>query len=185
MAKLKKKPILLNSNTKLENVDGKVTVTGPKGSLSINLPKNILLVQEGPEISFKLNDSSNNIAILGLYHSLVNNALIGTNTGFEKSLELIGVGFRAATDGKKLTLNVGFTNPVNIMAPDGITFKVIESKIIVSGIDKYQVGEISAIIRRVKPPEPYKGKGIRYLGEKIRKKAGKAAKAVGGAVGAK
>ena len=96
---------------------------------------------------------------------------------------MVGVGFRAQTDGQKLTLSVGFSHPVEIIAPQNISFKVVENKIIVSGLDKYTVGETAATIRRVKPPEPYKGKGIKYLGEKIRKKAGKAAKAVGGTTG--
>lgn len=183
MAKLKKKPILITPEVKVENKDGKMVVSGSKGTMTIPLPLSIDSVLSGNELTLKLKTDSNNLALLGLYHSLVKNAVTGITTGWTKTLELVGVGFRAQTDGKKITLNVGFTHPVEIMAPEGIVFKVEENKITVSGIDKYLVGEMAAIIRKVKPPEPYKGKGIKYSGEKIRKKAGKAAKAVGGAPG--
>ena len=183
MAKLKKKPIILSPGLKIENKEGIVTVTGTKGTLSVTLPKFIEPVITGNELELKLEPKSNKFALLGLYYSLVRNAVTGSTIGFQKTLEMIGVGFRAQADSKKITLNVGFTHPVDVLAPEGIAFKVEENKIIVSGADKYMVGETAAKIRRIKPPEPYKGKGIKYLGEKIRKKAGKAAKAVGGAPG--
>ena len=183
MAKLKKKPIIINNNIKIENRGGLLTVTGPKGLLSIALPQSIEPVISAGEISLKLKSSASDISLLGLYHSLVQNAVIGTLDGWKKNLEMVGVGFRAQTDGMKIILNVGFTHPVEITAPPGVSFKIVENQIIVEGADKYLVGETAAKIRRVKPPEPYKGKGIKYVDEKVRKKAGKAAKAVGGAVG--
>ena len=183
MGKLKKKPIIIIKDVKVENLDGKISVSGPRGSLLIDLPQNINLVIKSGEITLLHKTKSDDLSLLGLYHSLVNNAVLGVSTGWQKTLEMVGVGFRAQTDGKKITLNVGFTHPVEIIAPEGISFKIVENKITVEGYDKYLVGEISASIRRIKPPEPYKGKGIKYLGEKIRKKAGKAAKAVGAAPG--
>lgn len=183
MAKLKKKPIIVSSNIKVENHDGLLTVAGPKGSLSITLPQSIEPVISVQELSLKLKSSESDISLLGLYHSLVENAVNGVLKGWQKTLEMTGVGFRAQTDGSKITLNVGFTHPVEITAPQGVSFKLVENKIIVEGTDKYLVGETAAKIRRVKPPEPYKGKGIKYIDEKVRKKAGKAAKAVGAAVG--
>ncbi len=124
-------------------------------------------------------DSSVAKALHGLVRSEINNAIIGVSTGWSKVLKLIGVGFRAQTDGKKLTLNVGYSHPVDVIATDGITFSVKGSEITVAGFDKQKVGIVASNIRRVKPPEVYKGKGIRYRDEVIKTKPGKAAKAVG------
>ena len=181
MAKLKKKPIEIDSSVKIEINPGKIGVSGPLGQLSVDLPEYIEAgIMEG-QLTLKNKSENGKISLLGLHYGLLKNAVVGVKDGWRKTLEMVGVGFRAQTDGQKLTLNVGFSHPVNIIAPQGISFKVVENKITVEGANKYLVGEIAAAIKRVKPPEPYKGKGIKYLGEKIRKKAGKAAKAVGGA----
>ncbi|HSW97226.1 MAG TPA: 50S ribosomal protein L6, partial [Candidatus Saccharimonadales bacterium] len=119
-------------------------------------------------------------AIFGLTRSLLSNMVTGVSTGFEKKLELSGVGYRVAMAGADISLSVGFSHPVKIKAEPGITFTIKDNGIIVSGIDKALVGNTAAVIRAIRPPEPYKGKGIKYAGEKIRRKAGKAAKAVGG-----
>ena len=120
-------------------------------------------------------------ALWGTYSSIAGNMLKGVSEGFSKKLEMSGVGYRAQTSGNELILSVGFSHPVKISAPSGIKFLVNENIVTVSGIDKGLVGDTAAKIRAIRPPEPYKGKGIKYLGERIRRKAGKAAKAVGGA----
>lgn len=183
MAKLKKKPITLESDVKVVPENGKLLISGLKGSLALTLPLEIEFQEDNGQLILKNKKNNSDVALLGLYYSLLKNSIIGVKSGWDKTLEMVGVGFRAQTDGQKLTLSVGFSHPVEIIAPQNISFKVVENKIIVSGLDKYTVGETAATIRRVKPPEPYKGKGIKYLGEKIRKKAGKAAKAVGGTTG--
>ena len=126
-------------------------------------------------------DSSKN-SLQGLFRSIISNALIGVKSGWDKHLELVGVGYHAEALGNKLTLHLGFSHPVVINADKDIQFSVKGNKITVTGIDKYLVGETAASVRRAKPPEPYKGKGIRYEGEIVRRKVGKAAKAVGGTV---
>ena len=183
MSTLKKKPIKVESDIKVDFDAGKLAVSGSKGTLTLNLPPEVLFQYQDNLISLKNKEGDSDISLLFLYYSLIKNAIIGVKTGWQKTLEMVGVGFRAQTDGKKLSLFVGFSHPVEFTAPQDILFIVTENKILVQGIDKYLVGEIAASIKRVKPPEPYKGKGIKYLGEKIRKKAGKAAKGVGGAVG--
>ena len=182
MAKLKK-PITIESEVKVDIDGNNMVVSGPLGSLTLPVPQELQPVLESNMITFKKKGDQKDLSLLGLYYSLTRNAVTGVKSGWHKTLEMIGVGYRAQIEGNKLTLHVGFSHPVPIIAPEGISFKVSDSKITVTGINKYLVGEIAATIRRVRPPEPYKGKGIRYLGETIRKKVGKAAKAVGGAPG--
>jgi large subunit ribosomal protein L6 len=124
-------------------------------------------------------------ALHGTMRANLKNAVVGISTGWSRTLELSGVGYRAALSGANLVLNVGFSHPVTIVPPPGVTFAVTEGKIVVTGADKHVVGQTAANVRAVKKPEPYKGKGIKYEGEHIRKKAGKSAKAIGGAPGAK
>ncbi|NHZ70873.1 MAG: 50S ribosomal protein L6, partial [Proteobacteria bacterium] len=132
-------------------------------------------VEDGTVALDRSNDERSSRALHGLYRSLINNMVIGVSEGYSKELTAVGVGYRASLKGKNLELLVGFSHPVNIEAPDGITFEVPEqTKIIVSGIDKQMVGQVAANIRAVRPPEPYKGKGIRYVDEHVRRKAGKA-----------
>lgn len=156
-----------------------VDVTGPLGELSTKLSPVVSVKLENDQISVeRLDDSLIARSAHGLMRQLIANLVTGVTEGFEKKLELKGVGYRAATQGDtKLTLSLGFSHPVEFTAPDGITFKVEKNIITISGNDKQLVGEITAQIRRVRPPEPYKGKGVLYLGEKVRRKAGKAAKA--------
>lgn len=185
MSRIGKKPITITQGVTITPKTGSLEVVGPKGKLevklnngiSVDIKDNILTV------SFKAGLANGN-ALLGLNRSLIQNAVTGVTVGWTKTLELVGVGYRAQTNGKELNMSLGFSHPVIFNAPESVTFKVVESTILVEGPDKYTVGELAAQIRKVKKPEPYKGKGIRYKDEKIRKKAGKA-KALGGAPGAK
>ncbi len=163
-----------------------VIVKGAKGELIVPVQSGIAVTQEGENLlAKKTRNDKKTRAAHGTVVALLKNAIVGVTKGWTKQLELSGVGYRSALSGTNLTLNIGFSHPVTITPPAGITFAVTEGKIVVSGIDKYLVGQTAAEIRGVKPPEPYKGKGIKYTGEHIRKKAGKSAKAVGGAPGAK
>lgn len=159
--------------------DGKnVTVTGTKGTLSWNIPTGIdVEVNDNKVVVKKEHEARYLEKFYGLTRSLLFNMVTGVSTGFDKKLELSGVGYRARVDGRDLVLNLGFSHPVKISAPENINFKVEENVITVSGIDKHIVGDVASKIRKVRPPDPYKAKGIKYEGEKIRRKAGKAAKA--------
>lgn len=169
------------------NITGQnVAVNGPKGQLSFVMPVGIKAeFKEGQILvsQAKKNDIETN-ALFGLTRAMLNNLVRGVSEGFERKLELSGVGYRAQASGNTLTLSVGFSHPVIIKADQGITFTVEENIITISGTDKAMIGDVAAKVRAVRPPEPYKGKGIKYVGERIRRKAGKAAKAVG-AAGAK
>lgn len=186
MSKIAKKPVLLKEGVNV-NIEGSlVKVSGPKGELSFTVPSGIKVeVKNGQIIVSQVipNEVLTN-ALFGLTRAILNNLVKGVTEGFEKKLELSGVGFRAQASGNQLTLSVGFSHPVVIKADGGINFGVEENIITVSGMDKAMVGDTAAKVRAVRPPEPYKGKGIKYVGERIRRKAGKAAKALG-AAGAK
>jgi large subunit ribosomal protein L6 len=152
---------------------------GPKGSLSLMVPSRLTITLEDKTIAITRSGNDRIIRSLhGLTRVLVANCVTGVSTGFTKKLEMQGIGYRAQTDGSKLTLHVGFTHPIVITAPSGINFGVEKNTIIsITGIDKQSVGQVAANIRSMRKPEPYKGKGIRYEGELVRRKAGKAAKA--------
>lgn len=184
MSRIGRKPVLLDKDVKVSVDKNIVHVEGPAGTLDLVKPKGVKLTIGKGQIVVGITDGSLK-NMHGLFRSLLQNAVTGVKKPWVKTLELSGVGFRAKTLGRELILNLGFSHPVKLKAPKGISFQVIENKIKVSGVDKYLVGEEAASIRRIKKPEPYKGKGIRYEGEYIRKKLGKAAKAVGGAPGAK
>ena len=181
MSKLAKKPvkILDGVNVSLEN--DMVKVSGPKGNLSFKIPSgvNVKNTEGRLVISLKDKNSEGLNASLGLTRAMIANIVTGVTTGFEKKLELSGVGYRAQVAGKDLTISVGFSHPVKITAPEGLSFSVEENIIKVSGMDKDLVGNMAAGIRGIRPPEPYKGKGIKYYKEAIRRKVGKAAKALG------
>lgn len=168
------------SGTTVTVAGASVAVAGPKGEQTVVLPPQITITQQGHELKVKQKVEGDFGALHGLARATLANALFGVSSGWNKTLELVGVGFRAALTDGKLQLSVGYSHPVTITPPAGITFTVAEGKVTVSGVDRHLVGQIAANVRAVKPPEPYKGKGIRYSGEHIRKKAGKAAKAVGG-----
>jgi large subunit ribosomal protein L6 len=155
-----------------------LTVKGPKGTLERRLPGDISVRQEGAEIIVERpDDERENRALHGLVRSLVNNMVQGVSQEFTKELEIIGVGYRANLQGSSLDLALGFSHPVKVDAPQGIAFEVpAPNRIVVRGIDKEQVGQVAADIRAIRKPEPYKGKGVRYLGEYVARKAGKTAK---------
>ncbi len=154
-----------------------VTVKGPKGTLERVLPQEMTIREENAEIIVERpNDLKRNKALHGLTRSLLNNMIIGVHTGYSKVLEVNGVGFRAQKSGKKLTLNLGYSHPVEMEDPEGVEVTVDGNKITVSGIDKEKVGQYAAEIRDKKRPEPYKGKGIKYADEHIRRKVGKTGK---------
>ena len=153
-------------------------VKGPKGELTRTFSEDIKMNIEGNEVTFtRPNDSKEMKTIHGTTRAIFHNMVVGVSEGFQKALELIGVGYRAQLQGSKLVLNVGYSHPVEITAPAGITFEVpSNTQVVVKGISKEAVGEIAANIRGVRPPEPYKGKGIRYVGEYVRRKEGKTGK---------
>jgi len=175
MSRIGKKDVAIPSGVTLA-VDGQaLTVKGPKGQLNWTVPEEIEVKQENGGVSFAPRaDTQRGRAMWGLSRTLVANMIEGVTKGFEESLELVGVGYRAAMKGSALSLQLGFSHDVDMPAPAGITFAVPkQTEIKISGIDKQMVGEIAAQIRRIRPPEPYKGKGVRYAGEKVRRKEGK------------
>lgn len=178
MSRIGKRPINIPSKVKVA-IDGlKIVVTGPKGELSRVLPEGVLLEQAGETILVKRQDDSRMARQRhGLCRTLVANMVDGVSQGFQKRLQILGVGYRAQVQGRKLTLNVGYSKPVEIEAPDGIDIAVEgNTNVIISGISKEIVGNTAAKIRDVRPPEVYKGKGIRYQGEVVKLKPGKAGK---------
>ena len=179
MSRVGKAPITVPSDVDV-SIDGRrVVVSGPKGSLDHEVPGKITIRREDDTLLVERpNDERENRALHGLTRSLVNNMVIGVREGFSKELQIVGVGYRAVVAGSdSLELQLGYSHPVMVTAPEGITFEVPEpTRIIVSGVDKEVVGQVAADIRDHRKPEPYKGKGIRYAGEHVARKAGKAAK---------
>ncbi|MBT6371705.1 MAG: 50S ribosomal protein L6 [Acidimicrobiaceae bacterium] len=179
MSRIGKAPITVPSGVEVKIQGRQVAVKGPKGELDIEVPGDITVRQDGEVLLVERpDDERQNRALHGLTRSLVNNMVLGVTEGFSKELQIVGVGYRAAAKGTNaLELQLGFSHPVNVEAPDGISFDVPEpTRIIVSGTDKQVVGQVAANIRSYRKPEPYKGKGVRYLGEHVARKAGKAAK---------
>ncbi|MGI8606403.1 MAG: 50S ribosomal protein L6 [Gaiellaceae bacterium] len=177
MSRIGKSPIPLPSGVNVSISPGRVMVNGPLGELSQQLPQRIAVEQQENQIVVtRPTERGQDRALHGLTRSLVANMVEGVTKGFEKTLEIQGVGYRASLRGTSLELNVGFSHPVSVNPPQGITFDVPQpTVVIVKGIDKQQVGQIASEIRRVRPPEPYKGKGIRYEGEYVARKLGKRA----------
>ncbi len=178
MSNIGKQPVTITAGVQV-TIDGRNTViTGPKGTLEQRIPMGITIEQtDGQLIVKKVRDSREVEKFYGLTRALLANMVTGVTDGFTKQLELHGVGYRAKVEGQDLVLNVGFAHPVRITPPEGVTFTVTDNNIYVSGINKALVGDIASKIRKVRPPDPYKSKGIRYTGEKLKKKAGKSAKA--------
>ncbi|MDJ0771029.1 MAG: 50S ribosomal protein L6 [Ilumatobacter sp.] len=179
MSRIGNAPVTVPAGVEVTVADGTVTVKGPKGTLSRPIPGDIEITQDDGSLRFaRPNDERQNRALHGLTRSLVNNMVVGVTDGFKKELEIVGVGYRAEAQGPNgLRLNLGFSHPVQVAAPEGITFEVPQpTQVIVSGIDKEVVGQVAANIRSIRKPEPYKGKGVRYAGERIVRKAGKAGK---------
>lgn len=178
MSRVGRNPVVIANNVQVSINDGnRIIVKGPKGTLDRVFPKVIHFNQDGDQVVLsRPSDIAEHRSLHGLCRSLLNNMVVGVSEGFTRILEFQGVGYRAQLQGTTLQLNVGFSHPVTVTPPEGITFEVNGSQIKVSGIDKEQVGQVAADIRKVRPPEPYKGKGIRYLGEHVRRKAGKSGK---------
>ena len=178
MSRIGKMPIAIPAGVTVDIAENnKVTVKGPKGELSRQLAPEMELTIENGELTVKRpNDLKRNRALHGLTRTLIHNMVIGVTDGYKKTLEVNGAGYRASKQGKKLVLNLGYSHPVEIEDPEGLTTEVQDNKIIVSGIDKEKVGQYAAEIREKRAPEPYKGKGIKYDYEVIRRKVGKTGK---------
>ena len=179
MSRVGKQPITVPSGVDVTIADTSVRVKGPKGELAIDVVGDVTVAREGDEIVVtRANDERRNRALHGLTRTLVSNMVTGVSQGFTKELDIVGVGYRAAAQGpQRLEIQVGYSHPVVVNAPDGITFEVPSpTKIAVKGCDKQLVGQVAADIRKIRKPEPYKGKGIRYADEIVRRKAGKSAK---------
>lgn len=181
MSRIGRKPIDVPAGVDITIASGQVTVRGPRGQMEQTLPPTITVERQDGHLTVqRANDEPNVRALHGLIRSLLANMVTGVTSGFTKTLVINGVGYRAAKEGNNLRLVVGYSHPVDIAAPNGITFDVpVPTRVLVQGIDKEQVGEIASKIRSVRPPEPYLGKGIKYEDEVVRRKAGKAGK-VGG-----
>jgi large subunit ribosomal protein L6 len=179
MSRIGKAPIAVPAGVDVK-LDGRtISVKGPKGTLEREIPGTITITLDGDTlVCERPNDENKTKAMHGLTRSLVNNMVIGVTDGFTKNLEIVGVGYRAEAQGPSaLRLNLGFSHSVDVKAPEGITFEVpVQTQVIVSGIDKEVVGQVAANIRSIRKPEPYKGKGVRYAGERVLRKAGKAGK---------
>ena len=177
MSRIGRQPIAVPAGVTVAIEPESVRVSGPKGELSERIPLDIEVTQDGEQLRVsRPTDRSEHRALHGLTRTLVANMVHGVTTGYEKRLEIQGVGYRAQLKGKNLELAVGYSHPVPIPAPDGIEFEVPQpTRIVVKGISKQQVGETAALIRKQRPPEPYKGKGIRYEGEYVARKVGKRA----------
>ncbi|MCL5436191.1 MAG: 50S ribosomal protein L6 [Patescibacteria group bacterium] len=182
MSKIAKKPIILPAGVTVAVASGSITVNGPKGKLTgLLVPKVTVSVGEG-RVSTSVEDPKDRRlrSLWGTMHSLLANMIEGVSSGYVKKLEIVGVGYRATADKTKLSMHLGYSHPVDLPIPAGLEVKVEKNLITVSGIDKQLVGQFSALVRQQRKPEPYKGKGIKYVDEVIRRKAGKVVKAVGG-----
>jgi large subunit ribosomal protein L6 len=186
MSRIGKKPITIPKGVDLQIAAGNVvTVKGPKGSLMQALPESMVLNHaDGQVVVSRPSDEKEHRALHGLTRTLLSNMVEGVTTGYARVLEILGVGYRAAREGKNIVVFVGYSHPIRVVPPEGISFEIIERKaasepqqVIVRGIDKQLVGEQAAKIRALRPPEPYKGYGIKFQGERVRRKAGKAGKA--------
>ncbi|HTK05226.1 MAG TPA: 50S ribosomal protein L6 [Candidatus Eisenbacteria bacterium] len=178
MSRVGKKPLTIPSGVTVAVTEDSVAVKGPKGQLSLALLPSVKVSQEGNELTVSVKDPENvkHRALWGLFRRLIENMVVGVTKGYDIKLEINGIGFKASTQGKNLKLDVGFSHEVDFAIPEGTSVTVEKNVITVSGIDKQLVGETAAQIRRIKKPEPYKGKGIKYADEQVRRKAGKAAK---------
>jgi large subunit ribosomal protein L6 len=179
MSRIGRNPITVPASVTVNVADQVVTVSGPNGTMSRNLPDGITVARDGDVLNVeRVSDETQYRALHGLTRTLVANMVTGVTDGWSKELEIIGVGYRAAAAGPNaLDLALGFSHPVKFEAPEGISFEVpVPTRVIVKGADKEVVGQVAASIRKIRKPEPYKGKGVRYLGERVMRKAGKAAK---------
>jgi large subunit ribosomal protein L6 len=179
MSRIGKQPVPVPSSVEVTLEGARVVAKGPKGSLDLDIPEGISVTREGDALLVaRPDDQRHHRALHGLTRSLLNNMVVGVSEGFSRELEIVGVGYRAIAQGpKKLEVQVGYSHPVSVEAPEGVSFEVpTPTRIVVRGHDKQQVGQVAANIRKLRKPEPYKGKGIRYAGERVLRKAGKSAK---------
>jgi large subunit ribosomal protein L6 len=173
MSRIANKPIEVTAGVEITIKQRSVIAKGPKGTMSVELHKTVSIAQDGNQLNMKV-ENPKAIAMAGTMRSLVNNMVIGVSQGFEKKLQLIGVGYRAQAKGSTLNMTLGFSHPVDYKVPEGITVLTpSQTEIVVSGIDKQKVGQVSANIRAYRPPEPYKGKGVRYADEYVVRKEAK------------
>lgn len=179
MSRVGKKPVAIPSGVTITPTDSTLMVKGPKGELVMTAPKAVRFDVNGAELTVQVAnpDMKADRALWGTYRKLASNMIDGVSKGFETKMEMVGVGYKAAVAGDTLTLEVGFSHPVEIKLPHGVKATVEKTALTLSGIDKQLLGQVAANIRKIRPPEPYKGKGIKYADEQIRRKAGKAAKA--------
>lgn len=174
MSRIGKKPVAFTPDVKVAVKDGVITVEGKLGKLSLNMPPHTSAEVQENQVVVTCDDHSDAGMYHGLARSLVNNMIIGVSKGYSKELQIVGVGYKATLAGNKLTLNLGYSHPINYVVPEGIKMNIVDGvKIQISGIDKQLVGEVAARIRRYKKPEPYKGKGVRYSDEHVVIKPGK------------
>jgi len=177
MSKIGRIPIEIPEQVNIRIEDGRISVSGPKGELDFNLPSQVKVEKKGDKLVVsRESDEGKAKALHGTVRQHLANMIKGVSEGWAKTLEIVGTGYRASLEGEKLVLSVGFSHPVEVSPPEGIKFEVAGGKIKVSGIDKVLVGQVAAKIRKIRPPDPYKGKGIRYEQEEIKLKPGKAAK---------
>ena len=181
MSRIGRKPIPLIKGIKVEKRDGGIKVVGPKGELIAKIPSSIAVdVKENEIVLTRTGDDKGQKALHGTWRALVNNMVKGVSEGFQKRLEIVGVGYKAESKGKKIQLALGYSHPILFQPPSGIKIEVPQpTSIVITGIDKQLVGQVAAKIRSFRPPEPYKGKGVKYAGEYVRRKAGKAAATAG------
>ncbi|HTL39248.1 MAG TPA: 50S ribosomal protein L6 [Methylomirabilota bacterium] len=182
MSRIGKKPVVIPSGVTVELKDQTLKVKGPKGELSLQIHPKVQIVKTDSELTVKVKkeQDKNERALWGLFRSLIQNMVMGVTVGFTKILEINGVGYKAAITGKKLTLNLGYSHPIEMDIPAGLEAKIEKNILTITGADRQMLGQFAAVVRSQRPPEPYKGKGIKYQEEVIRRKAGKVVKAVGG-----
>lgn len=182
MSKIGKLPIDIPEKVSIEINNNSVLIKGPKGELNVNIPKSVKVDKSNNQLVLSSTGKTKQArADYGTTRAHLNNAVKGVTEGWSKILELVGTGYRASVEGDELTILIGFSHPIKLKAPEGISFKVEKTEVTVEGIDKHLVGQVAAKIRSYRPPEPYKGKGIKYNDEEVRRKAGKAAKTAGAA----
>ncbi len=182
MSRIGKKPVLIPTGVTVDLQGQTLKIKGPKGELMQTIHPKVLVEKKGSEIiiSVKHPEQKSERALWGLFRALINNMVLGVTAGFTKILEINGVGYKAAMSGKKLVLNLGYSHPIELEVPAGLEAKVEKNTITITGSDRQVVGQFAAVVRSKREPEPYKGKGIKYQDEVIRRKAGKVVKAVGG-----
>jgi large subunit ribosomal protein L6 len=171
MSRVAKRPLALPVGVSFEQASGEIIVKGPKGTISLRCPESVVVTLENGVINVSPAPSSSNAAMAGTIRALLGNHVEGVSQGFQKSLELVGVGYRAQAQGKVLNLSLGYSHPVVFDVPEGITIETpSQTEVVVRGHDRQQVGQVAAVIRGFRPPEPYKGKGVKYKGERILRK---------------